>query len=33
MNRSITSNEIESVMEKILPRNKIPEPDSFTGEF
>ena len=33
MNRSITSNEIESVMETILPRNKIPKPESFTSEF
>ena len=31
MNRSITSNVIESVI-KQLPTNKIPGPDSFTGE-
>ena len=28
----ITSTEIETVI-KNLPKNKIPEPDSFTGEF
>ena len=32
MNRSITSNEIESVI-KELPTNESPGPDSFTGEF
>ena len=32
MNRPITSNEIETVI-KNLPTNKIPGPDSFTGEF
>ena len=32
MNNSITSTEIETVI-KNLPKNKSPEPDSFTGEF
>ena len=32
MNRSITSNEIKTVI-KNLPTNKIPGPDGFTGEF
>ena len=32
MNRSITSNEIETVI-KNLPTNKTPGPDGFTGEF
>ena len=32
INRSITSNEIETVI-KNLPTNKIPGPDSFTGKF
>ena len=32
MNRSITSNEIESVIKK-LPKNKRPGPESFTGKF
>ena len=32
MNRSITSNEIETVV-KSLPTNKSPGPDDFTGEF
>ena len=32
MNRLITSKEFESVM-KILPANKSPVPDGFTGKF
>ena len=32
MNRSITSNKIETEM-KNLPTNKSPGPDGFTGEF
>ena len=32
MNRSITSNEIETVI-KTLPTNKNPGPDGFRGEF
>ena len=32
MNRTITSNEIETVL-KNLPTNKSPGPDGFTGEF
>ena len=32
MNRPITSNEIE-LMIKILPSNRIPGPDGFTGKF
>ena len=32
MNRSITSNEIETVV-KNLPTNKSPEPDGFRSEF
>ena len=32
MNRSITRNEIETVI-KNVPTNKSPGPDGFTGEF
>ena len=32
MSNSITSSEIEAVI-KNLPKNKIPAPDDFTGEF
>ena len=32
MNRSITSNEMETVI-KNLPTNKSPGPDGFTGKF
>lgn len=32
LNRPVTSNEIETVINK-LPMNKNPGPDSFTGEF
>ena len=32
MNRSITSNEVETVI-KNLPTNKSPGPDGFTGKF
>ena len=32
MNNQITSTEIETVI-KNFPKNKSPEPDSFTGEF
>ena len=32
MNRTITSNELETVI-NILPTNKSPGPDGFTGEF
>ena len=32
MNRSITSNEVETMI-KNLPTNNIPEPDGFTGDF
>ena len=32
MNRQITTNEIETVIEN-LPTNKSPGPDGFTGKF
>ena len=32
INRLITSNEVETVIEN-LPANKSPRPDDFTGEF
>ena len=32
MNRTITSNEIQTVI-KNIPTNKSPGPDAFTGEF
>ena len=32
LNRSITANEIETVIKKLLT-HKSPEPDGFTGEF
>ena len=32
MNRSITSNEVETVIRN-LPTNKSPGPDGFTGKF
>ena len=33
MNNTITSTEIEAVIKKNLPKNKIPGPNGFTGEF
>ena len=33
LNGPVTSTEIETVIKKNLPTNKIPEPDYFTGEF